>query len=132
MIIKELRTRDARELFKDGMDEPQEIHEWLKNNGFIIVGSGFKSSVYSHEESNVVVKLNHKEDKCWNRFVDIAKRNPVKSFPKIGCVRHFNYKGGIHTIVLMEKLYNINDNFLLQTLFLSIGMDFSYNSYSLI
>jgi len=95
------------QLFNTDWNESSDIAEFLEDNGFYELGSGFFSSVYGHDNLDIAIKLvddDHNYIKYINFYAKYGRQNPhlprIYKYKKVGNVE----------IVITEKLYPLSEN----------------------
>lgn len=93
MFLTELNITQAKHLIKNKWHKYGEVGEYLTSNGYKLTGHGGYSQVWSHPNTNSVVKVSRKEDRCWLVFADYVRRNKNNPhLPKISRVIRYQSK----------------------------------------
>jgi len=110
MIVNEIISQ-YRNILKNKCKIPKVLIQYMKDNGFELLGQGGFSDVYAKPNSNFVIKIGHKDIKYdgYMDYVNFIKNNPGNKYlPKVGNVRYYENENNIQYYVLpIEKLYKI-------------------------
>jgi len=83
MRLTELTPSIAKRLIKDKWETPEDVKEYLIQNGYEMIGLGMYSSVWSNHGSKAVIKVSSEKDTCWLKFVEFCKANKSPYLPKV-------------------------------------------------
>ncbi len=97
MNIFELRKRTQQQIMSGDWEVPFALQDWLEQNGFTEIGSGFFSKVYAQPGSNKLVKVlgtkNPSATKCATDFAQFQRRTNNKHFPKVYAIKTYKEAG---------------------------------------
>lgn len=79
----------------------------LSQLGWVKLGDGLYSIVYTNPRKSYVLKINKIFDSGFEAFAQFVKSHPNKHFPKIGDVKQVKYANERYYIYCIEKLYPI-------------------------
>ena len=103
MRLEEVTLSQARTLRRTPWEHGYSVGSWLSHNGFYRTGPGSFGTVYANNESNLVVKVVHRQDTCYLAFVEWIKQQPPNPhLPRCGKI--IRVPGTDGYFLLMEKL----------------------------
>jgi len=109
-IISTHRASIMPKLSSDEIEDPAFDNKMIKhllNKGWINTATGSMSRIFEHKNKNYVIKINIKEDKAFNSYVQIIKQIKTIYVPRILDEKYFEKSGKTYHIYLIEKLYNL-------------------------
>jgi len=87
-----------------------DVWNFFHKRGWKEIGSGFYSSVYSHQDKDFVVKINQRYDRAFAHFILLTHKFPNPHFPVISNVKLLKRDDGTKFYVyFMEKLNRVSD-----------------------
>lgn len=111
MRIDELLRREHHKLVGTEWKTPATVSDWLKSNGFGLIGSGYFSDVYSKPTSDKIVKVLMGSElepvKCALAFARFQRKTRNKHFPKVFAIKNINPQRSESTssfVIIMEKI----------------------------
>jgi hypothetical protein len=85
----------------------QRLIKFLMEKGYHKISSGHFSTVYGHNDTNVVIKINEIRDNAYNSFIRYTREHPNKHWPKTLPPKKWSDKW----IYVLEKLKPLQDVF---------------------
>jgi hypothetical protein len=102
-----LSTNDIEARMNAIADVDDTLTSNLEKMGWEKIGWGVFSSIYGNPKKSFVLKVNKREDKGYERYATIIKKNPNKFFPKISDMKVMKIGKNNYCVYLIEKLEEI-------------------------